>query len=50
MGGRSLALRPPGTGSYYERPFLVRVVGYPAADAVMPAIDKHSLDTIATFV
>ena len=33
-----------------ERPFLVLVVGYPAADAHLPAITKKSLAEIATFV
>ena len=33
-----------------ERPFLLLVVGYPAADATVPAISKKPLDEIATFV
>lgn len=33
-----------------ERPFLLLVVGYPAADARVPAITKKSLEQIATFV
>ena len=33
-----------------ERPFLVLVVGYPAADTVVPVIGKKSLAEIATFV
>jgi nitroreductase len=37
--------RPPN-----ERPMLVLVVGYPADDAVVPAITKKSLAEIATFV
>lgn len=32
-----------------EKPFLLLVVGYPAADARVPAITKKSLDEIATF-
>lgn len=36
--------RPP-----HERPFLVLVVGYPAADARVPAITKKPLEEIATF-
>jgi iodotyrosine deiodinase len=32
-----------------ERPFLLLVVGFPAADATVPDIDKKSLDRIATF-
>ena len=34
----------------YERPFLLLVAGYPAADAHVPAIDKKPLDEIATFI
>jgi len=37
--------RPPN-----ERPMLILVVGYPADDAVVPAITKKSLAEIATFV
>ena len=37
--------RPPN-----ERPFLILVVGYPAEDAVVPAIPKKSLEEICTFV
>lgn len=33
-----------------ERPFLLLVVGYPAAGATVPAITKKALDEIATFV
>ena len=33
-----------------ERPFLLLVVGYPAEDAVVPAITKKPLDEIATFL
>jgi len=33
-----------------ERPFLILVVGYPAADANVPTISKKSLAEIATFV
>jgi nitroreductase len=32
-----------------ERPFLLLVVGYPAADAVVPDIGRKSLEEIATF-
>jgi nitroreductase len=32
-----------------ERPFLLLVVGYPAADAVVPDISRKSLEEIATF-
>jgi nitroreductase len=32
-----------------ERPFLLLVVGYPAADAAVPEISKKSLEEIATF-
>jgi iodotyrosine deiodinase len=32
-----------------ERPFLLLVVGYPAAEAVVPVITKKPLDEIATF-
>ena len=32
-----------------ERPFLLLVVGYPAADAQVPVITKKPLDKIATF-
>ena len=37
--------RPPN-----EKPFLLLVVGYPAADAVVPDIGKKPLGEIATFV
>lgn len=37
--------RPPN-----ERPMLILVVGYPAGDAIVPAITKKSLAEIATFV
>ena len=33
-----------------ERPFLLLVVGHPAADAVVPVIDRHPLEQIATFI
>lgn len=33
-----------------ERPFLLLVVGYPAEDALVPDIDKKSLDEIAVFI
>jgi nitroreductase len=33
-----------------ERPFLILVTGYPAADAVVPKITKKSLEEIATFI
>jgi iodotyrosine deiodinase len=33
-----------------ERPFLILVVGYPANDAMVPAISKRSLDEMATFL
>jgi iodotyrosine deiodinase len=33
-----------------ERPFLILVVGYPAADANVPTISKKSLAEISTFV
>lgn len=34
----------------YERPYLLIVTGYPAADAKVPAIRKLPLDAIATFL
>jgi len=34
----------------HEKPFLLLVVGYPAADAVVPDISKKGLHAIATFV
>ena len=34
----------------YERPYLILVVGYPAADAKVPDIHKKSLEEIATFL
>ena len=34
----------------YERPFLLLVVGYPAAGATVPDITKKPLEEIATFV
>jgi len=34
----------------HERPFLILVVGYPAADATVPKIEKKSLQEIATFL
>lgn len=33
-----------------ERPFLILVVGYPAADAVVPKIRKKGLDEISVFL
>jgi iodotyrosine deiodinase len=33
-----------------ERPFVLMVVGYPAADAMVPAISRKELDEIATFI
>ena len=33
-----------------EKPFLLLVVGYPAADAQVPQISKKSLETITTFL
>lgn len=33
----------------HERPFLILVAGYPAADAEVPAISKYRLDEISTF-
>lgn len=40
----TLLERPP-----HERPFLLLVAGYPAADAVVPDIRRKSLEAIATF-
>jgi hypothetical protein len=37
--------RPPS-----EKPFLLLVVGYPAADAQVPDVGKKRLEEIATFV
>jgi nitroreductase len=34
----------------HERPFLLLVVGYPAADAQVPVITKKALDEIVTFL
>ena len=34
----------------HERPFLLVVAGYPAADATVPDISKYPLDELATFV
>lgn len=34
----------------HEKPFLLLVVGYPAADAVVPDIRKKSIEELATFV
>jgi iodotyrosine deiodinase len=34
----------------HERPFLVLVVGYPAANARVPAIGKKAMEEIATFL
>lgn len=33
-----------------ERPFLILVVGYPAADAVVPDLRRKSLQEVATFI
>jgi iodotyrosine deiodinase len=33
-----------------EKPFLLLVTGYPAADAVVPVIEKKTIDEIATFL
>ena len=33
-----------------EKPFVILVVGYPAADAQVPLIEKKSLEEIATFI
>lgn len=35
--------------SEHERPYLILVTGYPAADATVPMIEKYPLDKIATF-
>lgn len=37
--------RPPN-----ERPFLLLVVGYPAEDAMVPALSRKALEEISTFV
>jgi iodotyrosine deiodinase len=34
----------------HERPFLLLVTGYPAAEAVVPAIERKPFDEVATFV
>ena len=34
----------------HEAPYLILVVGYPAADATVPAISRKSMDVISTFV
>lgn len=34
----------------HERPFVLLVTGYPAADARVPAITRKALDEIATFI
>ncbi len=34
----------------HERPFVLLVVGHPAADACVPAIHKKSLSEVATFI
>ena len=34
----------------HEAPYLILVVGYPAADATVPAISRKSMQVIATFV
>ena len=33
-----------------EKPFMILVVGYPSEDALVPAIQKKSLEDIAEFV
>ena len=33
-----------------ERPFLLLVVGYPAADATVPQISKKALEAFVTFI
>jgi len=33
-----------------ERPFVLLVAGFPAAGATVPAIERHALDEIATFL
>jgi hypothetical protein len=37
--------RPPN-----ERPFLILVVGYPAEEATVPAIEKKGLEEVCTFI
>jgi hypothetical protein len=44
-GSEHCSGRPP-----QERPFLILVVGYPAASATLPAITKRPLEDIATFI
>ena len=34
----------------HERPYLILVVGYPAADALVPRIDKKPMEDITTFI
>lgn len=34
----------------HERPYLLLVVGYPAADAVVPDLEKRPLEQVSTFV
>jgi nitroreductase len=34
----------------HERPYLLLVVGYPAADAVVPELEKRPLEQVSTFV
>ena len=34
----------------HEAPYLILVVGYPAADATVPAISRKSMDAICTFI
>ena len=46
MGFLNTILNVPGD----EKPFLLLVVGYPAADAQVPSITKKSLAEIATFM
>ncbi len=41
----TILARPPR-----ERPFLLLIVGYPAPDATVPAINRKSLEDIATFL
>ena len=34
----------------HEAPYLILVVGYPAADATVPAISRKAMDVISTFM
>jgi hypothetical protein len=38
-----------GSGPANERPFLILVVGYPAADAQVPDLQRRPLEEIASF-